>query len=110
VERLAETFEQERAAHGILSQQSRASLAIGESEDRDLVLRCVTAAGHDELQHGRGAVGAGRFGDERLGRVVIDVADGDVPFLLEACDEERQIVKPGTGADADRLPANNVGD
>jgi hypothetical protein len=110
VERPAETFDQERAAYGVLSQQSRASFAIGESEDRDLVLRCVTATGHDELQHGREAVGAGRLGDERLGRVVIDVAGRDAPFLLEACDEERQIVKPGPGADADRLPANNVGD
>jgi hypothetical protein len=110
VERPAETFEQERAAHGVLSQQSRASLAIGESEDRDLVLRRVTATGHDELQHGRRAVVAGRFGDERLRRVVINVADRDAPLLLEACDEERQIVEPGTGADANRLPANNVGD
>ena len=53
VERPAETFEQECAAYGVISQQSHASFPAGESQDGDLVLGRVTAAGHDELQHGR---------------------------------------------------------
>jgi hypothetical protein len=104
-----ETFEQECALHCVLSQQSRTSFATGESQDRDLVLGGITAPGHDELQHGRGAVFAGRFGDERLGRVVVGVADRNAPFLLDACDQQRQIVEPSAGAGADRLPAYNFG-
>ena len=79
VERTAETFEQERAAHGIVSQQSHASFPACESQDGDLVLGRVTATRHDELQHGRGAVGAGRLRDESLCRVAIGVADRDGP-------------------------------
>jgi hypothetical protein len=30
-------------------------------------------------------------------------------FLLEACDQQRQIVEPGLGTDANRLPAHDVG-
>jgi hypothetical protein len=109
VERPAEAFEQECAALCVLSQQSRTSFATGESQDRDLVLGGITATGHDELQHGRGALFAGRFGDERLGRVVVGVADRNAPVLLDACDQQRQIVEPSAGTDADRLPAHNFG-
>ena len=66
VERPAETFEQECAAHRVVSQQSHASFPAGESQYGDLVLGRVTATGHDQLQHGGGAVCAGRFRDERL--------------------------------------------
>jgi hypothetical protein len=109
VERPAETFEQECTARRVLSQQPRTPFAIGEPQDRDLVLCGITVTGDDELQHGRGAVFAGRFSDERLGRVVVGVADCDTPFLLEACEQQREIVEPSAGTDADRLPAHNFG-
>jgi hypothetical protein len=94
VERPAETFEQECAAHGVVSQQSHASFTAGESQNGDLVLGRVAATGHDELQHGRGAVFAGRVRHESLRRVAIGVADRDTPLLLNACDNQRQVVQP----------------
>ena len=77
-------------------------------KDRDLVMGRVNAAGHEELQHGRGTVLAGRFGDESLGRIAIGVAYRDAPFLLQACDKQRQVVEPHTCADCGRLLAHNL--
>jgi hypothetical protein len=106
---MAGTLEQECTARGVLSQQSRTSFATVESQDRDLVLGGVNAAGHEELQHGWGAVFVGRFGDESLGRIAIGVADRDAPFLLQARDKQRQVVEPYTCADCERLLAHNLG-
>ena len=108
-ERPAETFEQERAARGIVSQQSHASFPAGEPQDGDLVLGRVTATGHDQLQHGRGAVGAGRLRDESLRRVAVGVADRDGPFLLHARDQQWQVVQPSARADHERLLAHHFG-
>ena len=94
---------------GVVSQQPHASLAVGEAQDRDLVLGCVAATRYEELQYRLSPVGGDRLCNVSLGRVGIRGSDGDAPLLLKARDERRQPVEPPIGADRERLLADDLG-
>jgi hypothetical protein len=53
------------------------------------VRRRVATPRDNELQNSRHAVGAQRFGHERLGRMRIRAAYGDAPVQFEAPNEQR---------------------
>ena len=109
VQRPAETLEQECAASGVVAEQPHASPAVGEPQDRDLVLGRVAATRHEQFQYRRSAVFADRFRDESFGRVGVGGADRDTPVQLHPCDQLRQIVEPSFRTDGERLLTDDFG-
>lgn len=110
VERPAEALEQERAAPNVVPEQPRTPVAVREPQHRDLVPRRVTPARDDQLQDGRRAVVAERFGDKRLGRLGKRPSDRQPPFRFKAPDELRKLVEPGACSDRERFLSDDSRD
>ena len=108
-ERSAEAFHQQRTSSGVVIEQAWAALAVGEAQHGDLVTGHVGRARHEQLQHGRRAVGTDHLGRVRLGATVEGADRLEPPLVGQRCEQSGQRVDPPVRAGDPGLGAHDLG-
>ena len=106
----AQSLQEQRSSRFVGSEKPGASFFFGQAQHGDLVLRRVTLARHDQLEHRERTILQRDLGDERLRRVRNHPTYAQGPVTFDSVDETLQIMQPPHSTNRDCLVANHSGD